>query len=104
MSCPEPSNSSLLALAPDAGFPVTICVLCYGNYAILARRFLRSLYENSDPALFWVRAGLNEAEASTHSLFAEYQTRFGNIELYVEPRNVFKNPLMRRMFHERPIQ
>jgi len=85
------------------GFPVTICVVCYGPHADLAERFLQSLYCYTDASLFHLRAGLNEAEPATHRLFDEYVNRFGNIDLFVECRNVFKNPLMRRIFYEKPL-
>jgi GT2 family glycosyltransferase len=98
-------NSDALAqplamLAPSVEFPVTICVVCYGHHLDLAERFLSTLYGCTDPALFRLRAGLNEVEPSTRSLFSTYSASFGNIDLYVEPRNIFKNPLMRRLFHE----
>ncbi|HAB17056.1 MAG TPA: glycosyltransferase [Verrucomicrobiota bacterium] len=87
------------ALSP----PVTLCVICYGPHVDLARRFLESLYSRTDPLLFNLRAGLNEVEPATSKLFDEFATRYGNIELFVEPRNIFKNPLMRRMFNEKPL-
>lgn len=99
---PSTPASSLGLLATAVEFPVTICVLCYGANAPLAERFLRSLYTHTDPALFHLRAGLNEVEAETRRLFEEYAGRFGNIDLYVESKNIFKNPLMRRLFHESP--
>ena len=94
---------ALPALTPSVQFPVLICVLCYGPHAKLARRFLQSLYGNTSPSLFVLRAGLNEVESATYRLFAEYADRFGNVELFIESKNVFKNPLMRRMFREKPI-
>lgn len=93
-------NLEIAALNPSIRFPVTICVICYGNNAWLARRFLQSLYKNTDPALFHLRAGLNEAEPATHHLFETYSQRHQNIDIFVEPANIFKNPLMRRIFHE----
>jgi GT2 family glycosyltransferase len=99
----ETAGGTLRALAPSVQFPVTICVLCYGPNANLAERFLESLFRNTDPSLFLLRAGLNEVEPETHRLFSKYSNRFGNIELFVEPKNIFKNPLMRRMFHEKPL-
>jgi GT2 family glycosyltransferase len=95
--------SQLEALAPSVQFPITICVLCYGRHAELARRFLESLYRTTAASLFTLRAGLNDAEPATHQLFREYSAQFQNIELFIEPKNVFKDPLMRRMFHERRI-
>jgi GT2 family glycosyltransferase len=69
----------------------------------LARRFLQSLFHNTDPALFLLRAGLNEVERATLRLFHQYADEFGNIDLFIEPKNIFKNPLMRRMFREKPL-
>jgi GT2 family glycosyltransferase len=93
----------LATLAPSVAFPVTICVLCYGPHSALAARFLESLYRHTDPSLFLLWAGLNEVEPATHRLFDEYSRRFGNSELFTEPKNIFKNPLMRRMFYEHPL-
>jgi GT2 family glycosyltransferase len=90
----------LAALAPSVGFPLTICVVAYGAHAPLAERFLASLYRNTDPALFYLRAGLNEAEPKTQNLFDTYAKRFGNITIFAEAKNIFKNPLMRRMFYQ----
>ncbi len=102
---PHASPAQPLALmAPSVEFPVTICVVCYGEHFVLARRFLTSLYQCTPPTLFTLRAGLNEVEAATLGLFEEYADRFGNVNLFVEPRNIFKNPLMRRMFCEAPLQ
>jgi GT2 family glycosyltransferase len=97
---PHALSQPLASLAPSVGLPVTICVVCYGRHLDLAERFLSSLYGCTDPTLFRLRAGLNEVEPATRALFETYSARFGNIELYVEPRNIFKNPLMRRLFYE----
>jgi GT2 family glycosyltransferase len=95
--------ASLLELFPSVGWPVTICVLCYGPNVLLARRFFDSLYGNTDPSLFCLRVGLNEVEKATAALVQRFSARFKNIETYSESTNVFKNPLMRRMFHQKPI-
>ena len=50
-----------------------------------------------------MRAGLNEVEPETLRLFRERAERHGNVELLIEPTNTFKNPLMRRLFYERPL-
>ncbi len=85
------------------GFSATICVACYGPHTDLAERFLSNLYCHTNPALFTLRAGLNEVAPSTLALFREHAARYGNIDLFIEPKNVFKSPLMRRMFYEKPI-
>jgi len=93
-----------LAVAlPAVRFPLTICGLAYGPHNALAERFLGSLYTYTDPRLFYLRAGLNEAGPSTHRLFQDYAARFKNITLFKEPRNVFKYPMMRRLFYESPL-
>ena len=76
----------------------TICVICYGDHPDLAANFLSSLYENTDPAAFELRAGLNEVVPATARMFAEAAQRFGNVRIYEEPENIYKNPLMRKMF------
>ena len=88
----------LVTLAPSIGWPVTLCVLAYGPHAGVAERFLSTLYGNTDPELFHLRAGLNEVEPNTRKLFDGYARRFGNVTIFAEPRNVFKSPLMRRLF------
>ena len=90
--------------SPQAGLPqFTIAAVCYGSNPKLAERFLASLYRHTSPASFVLRIGLNEVMPSTVSLVAEYAARFGNIEVFAEPKNTFKSPLMRRMFTERPL-
>ncbi|PWU08855.1 MAG: hypothetical protein C5B50_28665 [Verrucomicrobia bacterium] len=98
-----PIRHSLATMLPSVRFPVTICVLAYGPHVTLAERFLGSLYTHTDPALFWLRAGLNEVVPATRALFEEYAAQFGNITLYCEPTNIFKYPLMRRIFYETPL-
>jgi GT2 family glycosyltransferase len=88
---------------PAAGFPVTICVLAYGPHAALAERLLSSIYAYTDTRLFHLRAGLNQAGAATRRLFRDYAARFKNVTLFTEPKNIFKYPMMRRMFSEPPL-
>lgn len=102
-STPEQEKHALSLLAPSVEFPVTICVVCYGEQSQLAEQFLESLYQHTDPALFELRAGLNEAEPRTHQLFAEAADRYGNIDLYIEADNIFKEPMTRRLFWEKPL-
>lgn len=100
-------GSSAAALAPGsplAGRPqFTIAAVCYGPHPRLADRLLASLYRHTSPSSFVLRIGLNEVMPSTMSLVTEYAARFGNIEVFSEPKNIFKGPLMRRMFTERPL-
>ena len=93
-----------LAIAlPEAQFPVTICVLAYGANARMAKRFLASLYDCTDPRLFSLRAGLNAVEPATRKLFRKYASRHGNVTLFVSRKNIFKSPMMRRMFYDPPL-
>lgn len=94
-----------LALAGSAvEFPVTICVLAYGANVRLADRFLATLYQHTDPSLFQLRAGLNAVEPATRKLFEAYAARFANIRLFIARQNIFKCPMMRRMFHRPPLR
>jgi len=93
----------MAAALPGVELPVTICVLAYGRNSELAGRFLSSLYAHTDPRLFQLRAGLNEAGPATRRLFRDYAARFKNVTLFVEPKNIFKYPIMRRMFYDPPL-
>jgi GT2 family glycosyltransferase len=94
------SRHPLSVAFPAVRFPVTICVLAYGPNVQLAERFLTSLYACTDARLFSLRAGLNEAAPATQRLFRDYAANFNNISIFDEPKNVFKYPIMRRMFYE----
>jgi hypothetical protein len=98
-----PACHPLALAAPSLGLPLTICVLAYGAHSSLARRFLDSLYHHTDPELFQLRAGLNEVELETRRLFQSYAERFRNVAIFAEAKNIFKYPLMRRMFHAPPL-
>ena len=93
---------------PDASdFPssprFTIAVICYGTNSHLAQRFLSTLYRRTDARAFVLRIGLNEVEPSTQQVVKQYAAQFGNIQVFCEDANVFKCPLMRRMFHEQEL-
>lgn len=94
------ARHSLAVTLPAVQFPVTICVLAYGPHAALADRLLGSLYTNTDPRLFQLRAGLNEAGPTTRRLFRDYSAQFNNVTLFTSSKNIFKYPMMRRMFYE----
>jgi GT2 family glycosyltransferase len=84
--------------------PITIGVVCYGNHVELARRFVTSLYRNTDAKLFSLRVGLNAVEPATEHLFREFSENYGNVEIFVEKENIYKNPMMGRMIRERPLE
>jgi Glycosyltransferase like family 2 len=95
-------SNGIALLAPRAALPWTICVLFYGDHADLCRRFLESLYRFTDPAAFHLRAGMNAVGEETARLLREAAERYGNIKLYSSGQNLFKLPMMRRMFHDPP--
>lgn len=96
--------SGLRNLTPGVGFPITICVIFYGPHSALAETFLTQLYRYTDANLFTLRVSLNEVEPRTHQLVAEAASEYGNIEITVSRVNIFKNPMMRRLFYEKPLQ
>jgi hypothetical protein len=76
---------------------VTILVLCYGNYAALARRTINSILEKCARAQYKLIVGANECGAETHG-YLQGLLIAGKIDaLVVEPVNVNKCPLMRKM-------
>lgn len=83
--------------------PVTICVLCYGDYPQLAERVLTSLLSNTGRQDFRLRLGLNAVSATTDQLITKLLPRF-EVDLVVQSRvNIYKEPMFRRMIHDRPI-
>jgi hypothetical protein len=46
---------------------------------------------------------LNGAAPETAALASWFSGEFANVEIFAEPVNVFKAPLMRRMFREKPL-
>ena len=81
-------------------------VLFYGDHVRLSRRCLKSLKSNLSEQVSEIRIGLNAVCPETlelvHSLFADQPLP---VWLYQSPVNVWKYPLMRRMFYDadRPI-
>lgn len=91
-------------LAPRAALPWTVCVLFYGQHSELCRRFLTCLYRWTDPAAFQLRAGLNAVCPETEALVRDAADRFGNVRIFQSVENLYKCPMMRRMFHEPPCE
>jgi|GEM_PF-472289 len=84
--------------------PVTVCVLFYGDFTDLCRRFFNSLIRNTDLQKIHLRIGLNAVCAETRALVDEITHLLPNpVSIYDEPTNIFKYPLMRKMFHDDPI-
>lgn len=87
-------------------FPVTVCALTYGEHSDLLLRCLSSIYEGMPEDLFHLRVGLNEVPDKTQRRIDDYLKTKSNVEkVYSANPQVFKYPMMRKMFHdpEKPI-
>ena len=84
--------------------PVTICVICFGQHPALAQRFITNLYRYTRPDCFSLRIGLNAVCEETTELAHAAAREHGNIWIHSEPRNIFKSPLMARLFSLKPIE
>jgi len=79
----------------------TICVLVYGDHAPLARRCLSSIL-TLPRQQFKLRIGLNAASDETQAYVGELITQ-GDVAsraCYFSDENVYKYPMMRRMFYD----
>lgn len=93
---------------------ITTCVLLYGDHPDLARRCLSSIFANLPKGSAYIsdfRLGLNEVGEASRDRALSWAKRvlaeFGiPTTFYTPERNVFKYPLMRRMFysHTRPSE
>lgn len=82
--------------------PVTVCVLCYGDYPELADRVLGSLARNTPKSEIRLRIGLNAVSKETLEVVDHHLERLP-VELRIESEtNLFKARMMRRLFWERP--
>src|SRR5687767_9444055 len=83
--------------------PVTICVLCYGDFPDLARRILDSLLRFTPPDDIRLRLGLNAVSERTNEAIADLLPAL-NPELFILSKtNLYKAPMMRRLFYARPL-
>jgi hypothetical protein len=81
----------------------TVCILFYGDYPALTKRALSSLYKTVDPKLFELRIGMNAVSAATKEVVNSFTRRYTNITVYSSDVNLFKYPMMRKMFYDKPI-
>ena len=107
---PWPARDPLHCGCMDGGdrsfkdpFKVTICVICYGHHAELAKRFLTHLYRYTRPDCFTLRIGLNAACEETLELANTTAREYGNIWVHSESQNIFKSPLMAKLLSLKPI-
>jgi len=82
----------------------TISVIFYGRYPELCRRFLTSLYRFTPKDRFTLRVGLNEACPETVDLVQSAAVEHGNLAIWSEARNVFKDPMMRRLLYDQSLE
>lgn len=80
---------------------LTICALTYGEHPDLCHRMLSSIYKNTDSEHFELRLGLNAAGESSRQMVSKFA--HGNLRCYDSRINLFKSPMMRRLFHEPPV-
>jgi hypothetical protein len=89
------------------GAAVCVCILFYGageKYLNLAKRVLNAPMRQLAQAGAEFRFGCNAVGESTRKYLNEQASAyFPAARFFDEPQNVFKYPLMRRMFHEQPI-
>ncbi len=84
--------------------PLTISVAFYGKHGDLCRRFLTHLYRFTSPADFELRVGLNAVGVETTDFVKSATGEFGNIWVHSEPTNIYKSPLMAKLFNMKPIE
>jgi hypothetical protein len=84
--------------------PVTICVLCYGDFPSLAERVLESLLRHTPAEAMSLRIGLNAISAATSKVIDRLLPRLP-VELVVRSEvNLYKLPMMRRLFYDIPLR
>jgi ADP-heptose:LPS heptosyltransferase len=88
---------------PLAMSPVTIAVLTYGDYTDLVSRCVKSIYDSVDTSLFKLRLGLNAASSNTHKWVDSWLLPKGNVQITRSDANIYKYPIMHRMFHDTPL-
>jgi GT2 family glycosyltransferase len=98
------SLTEIGTLAPGLSLPCTICALLFGDHVALARRLLESLFHFTDPSVFHLRLGLNAVSNETDRLVADHESRYPNVTVVRSTRNIFKCPMMRRLFYDEPIE
>jgi hypothetical protein len=83
---------------------LTVCALTYGNHPGLVSRFLTRLYALTDSAVFDLRLGLNAPCEESLAIAEGHARSHCRVMLFHSEINLFKNPMMRRMFYDPPIE
>jgi GT2 family glycosyltransferase len=94
----EPLVAPVTVPAPPS-VPFTVCVLLYGDYLDMIKRCLLSIKEHIPPEFAKVRIGMNEVSPRVRDWVWTNMTG-DHITVFDSPKNIFKYPLMRRMFNE----
>ena len=82
---------------------LTVCALAYGDYPQLIQRCLQSVTRTVDPKLYELRVGLNAVSDRTRTWINQAITPLANARVYDSRENMFKYPMMRRMFNDPPL-
>ena len=89
---------------PILGGKITVCVLCYGPHAALARRCLSGIISTIPASKLDLRVATNEAEPATLEYLRALSTPGGSItKLYEHPNNDYKYPVMREMLWDESL-
>jgi GT2 family glycosyltransferase len=86
------------------GGKLTICVLSYGDHPGLLTRFLTQLYAAEYPGVFQLRIGLNAPCDESLAIAKAFERMHPDVTIFHSSVNLFKNPMMRRMFYDPPIE
>jgi hypothetical protein len=84
--------------------PVTICILCYGNYPDLARRLLESLIQHTRFQAYRLRLGLNAISDATSAVVDRLLPHLPVETVIRSETNLYKLPMMRRLFYDSPLE
>jgi len=79
---------------------ITICALFFGDHPALCQRFLRNLFAHTPAECFELRAGLNAVCEESQLALQQAMRHHGNVSLIESPENIYKLPMMRRLFRE----
>jgi ADP-heptose:LPS heptosyltransferase/GT2 family glycosyltransferase len=103
---PEVENAVVVEAPAKANFrhltfPITCCVLTYGNHHDLAIRALSSLYTHLGADRFRLRLGLNAVTKTSRDRIDRFLKPYTNVEkIYDRDPQIYKYPIMREMFHD----
>lgn len=98
-------DDGLRRLAPSIGWPVTVCVLFYGDHPHLAKRFFSRLVRHTPLQRLTLRIGCNAISPATRDIIERYRAEvFSESVLIDSARNLYKDVMMRRLFRDKPIE